>query len=164
MELKFYEIQKFPKYIFFITIFLIWLVPFFLLMVEASFQITVGFILFLIISFISQVLLYFLFVKSTLVTSFNEEILSVHWEIYKHKFFYEEFSFNDILVYDIISYRFIGYGYRLTKKYGTVYNSKGNFGLLLKLKNKTKYTIGTQKPEQILAILNNLKLNYNEKH
>ena len=56
----------------------------------------------------------------------------------------------------IIDYGFIGgWGIRLTRKYGTVYNISGSKGLLLSLKNGKKILIGTQQEDELREFLDN---------
>lgn len=50
---------------------------------------------------------------------------------------------------EIIRYGFVGFGLRLSIKYGTVFNVKGNQGLQLQLKSGRKILIGTQQPETL---------------
>lgn len=45
---------------------------------------------------------------------------------------------------------FIGYGIRFTGTYGTVYNAKGNRGLLIRKKNGRRLMIGTQQSDALL--------------
>jgi hypothetical protein len=54
---------------------------------------------------------------------------------------------------EIINYAFVGYGIRFSTDYGTVYNAKGDIGLLLQKKDGKKILIGTQLPEQLASIL-----------
>jgi hypothetical protein len=67
-----------------------------------------------------------------------------------------KFKWERIEKAEIISYGFVGYGLRLGSRYGTVYNIKGNKGLLLKLKNERKFLIGTQQPEVLQQVLEQL--------
>ncbi len=78
--------------------------------------------------------------------------------VIKHLYFVKkEWKWSDIQSAKIIKYGFVGYGIRLSLNHGTVYNIKGNKGMLIQLKNGKKRLIGTQKPEElskvILAIL-----------
>ncbi len=55
---------------------------------------------------------------------------------------------------EIIQYGFIGgWGLRLWTKYGTVYNTGGNKGLALVLKNGKKYLIGTQRDIELKTFI-----------
>ncbi len=54
---------------------------------------------------------------------------------------------------ELIEYDFVGWGLRLSTKYGTVYNTKGNIGLALELDNGKKYLIGTQKLNDLKKVL-----------
>jgi len=62
---------------------------------------------------------------------------------------------KDIEKAEIVKYGFVGYGWRLSFKYGRVYNTKGNKGLFIITKNKKKILIGTQQPEKLKIIVEN---------
>ncbi|QEC51013.1 hypothetical protein EDD80_101535 [Anseongella ginsenosidimutans] len=53
----------------------------------------------------------------------------------------------------IIQYKFVGLGYHVSMRYGTVYNVKGNLGLRIVKKDGTEYLIGTEKPDELQAAL-----------
>lgn len=59
----------------------------------------------------------------------------------------------DVKSAKIITYKFVGYGLRLSANYGTVYNVSGNKGLSLELFNGKKYLIGTQKEMELQSVL-----------
>jgi hypothetical protein len=52
---------------------------------------------------------------------------------------------------EIVRYPFVGYGIRYSSQYGTVYNARGQWGLLILKKNGEKLLVGTQKPDELLA-------------
>ncbi|MRS59995.1 hypothetical protein [Larkinella terrae] len=60
---------------------------------------------------------------------------------------------NDVLKAEIITYNFVGYGIRYSNQYGTVYNAKGNSGLLIYKKTGSKLLIGTQKPKELRQVI-----------
>lgn len=66
-------------------------------------------------------------------------------------------SWNEIEEAEIITYSFVGYGWRLSFKYGKVYNIKGNKGLRLKLKNDKKLVIGTQQEKPLQKAMDQIK-------
>lgn len=68
-------------------------------------------------------------------------------------FFKKTIDIKRIINTELINYSFVGYGVRISSKYGTVYNVKGNTGLAIILDNRKKYLIGTQKPEELKAVL-----------
>lgn len=69
-------------------------------------------------------------------------------------FFQKEFLWEEIESAEVINYGFVGgWGIRMGTNYGTVYNVKGNKGLFLKLKNGKKRLIGTQRPEELQKIV-----------
>lgn len=59
-------------------------------------------------------------------------------------------QWKDIESAKVVNYGFVGgWGIRLWTKYGTVYNTKGNKGLAIELKNGEKFLIGTQKEAEL---------------
>lgn len=63
-------------------------------------------------------------------------------------------KWQDVKYAEIISYGFVGYGIRFTAEYGTVYNAKGNIGLLVQKKDGSRLLIGTQRPDELLSAVN----------
>ena len=96
------------------------------------------------------VLLFFLFSK--LKTNITAEEIQL-----KHLLFFKtSFKWAAIETAEIVTYGFVGYGIRLSIKYGTVYNVKGNQGLQITLKNGKKYLIGTQQPTKVNEVIEKL--------
>ena len=63
-------------------------------------------------------------------------------------------SWEEIKNAEIVNYGFVGgWGIRLSTKYGTVYNMKGDKGLAIELLNGKNFLIGTQKPNELTAML-----------
>ena len=63
-------------------------------------------------------------------------------------------NWKEIKNAEIVNYGFVGgWGIRLWTKYGTLYNMKGDKGLAIALTDGKKFLIGTQKPEELTAIL-----------
>ncbi|MBT8178997.1 MAG: hypothetical protein KJO94_06635 [Eudoraea sp.] len=68
----------------------------------------------------------------------------------------KRFSIREIASAEVVTYGFVGYGLRISLKYGTVYNIKGNKGLAIIMKNGKKYMIGTQHPAQVAEVVKHL--------
>jgi len=101
----------------------------------------------IILVIMTIVLLFFW--RSAMITKINQEKVFI-----KHLlFFKKEFLWNDIQSAEIVKYPFVGYGIRISLDHGTVYNVKGNMGLLLKLNDGRKRLIGTQKPEELRKVV-----------
>ncbi len=66
------------------------------------------------------------------------------------------FKWEEIERIEPVTYGFVGYGLRLSLKYGTVYNVKGNKGLSIYLKNGRRYLIGTQLQDSMRQYLTEL--------
>lgn len=63
-------------------------------------------------------------------------------------------NWNEVKTAQVVNYGFVGgWGIRLWTGYGTVYNTKGNIGLAIELKNGKKFVIGTQKETELQKIL-----------
>ena len=63
-------------------------------------------------------------------------------------------AWKEIKSAQTLNYGFVGgWGIRLGTKYGTVYNTKGNKGLAIELKNGRKFCIGTQKEAELNRIV-----------
>ena len=65
-------------------------------------------------------------------------------------------KWEEIKQVEPVSYGFVGYGLRLSLKYGIVYNARGNKGLAIYLKNGRKYLIGTQIQDRMIQTITEL--------
>ena len=69
----------------------------------------------------------------------------------------KEIPWDQIDTAEVINYGFVGgWGIRYSANYGTVYNTKGKMGVLIKLKKGGKFIIGTQRPEELKSFLDKL--------
>ena len=69
----------------------------------------------------------------------------------------KQFLIADIESAEVVTYTvLVGYGLRYSPKYGTIYNIKGNKGLLITMKNRKKFMIGTQHPTQVGEVVKHL--------
>lgn len=91
----------------------------------------------------------FLFVKLSIMID-NEKIM-YGWNIPNKEL--NEISFAEISSYSIVEYKFVGYGYRISKVYGTVYNVSGNIGLQIVKKSGEKILIGTHRADELKEAL-----------
>lgn len=107
-----------------------------------------------IFSLILPVLFLLLFYAVQLKTEITRETLSFRFVPFAKR----TIPWKDMETFKVINYGFVGgYGIRLTMKYGTVYNIKGNKGLFVKLKNGKTFIVGTQKPEALEKTIQQLK-------
>ena len=97
----------------------------------------------------------------TLITSLEVEITQTHigfkWEPFQRSF--RKIDLMEVKRMDVISFKFIGYGYRLSTRHGICHIVKGNKGVQIELSSGKKYLIGTQKEEQIKLV--NAKIHEN---
>jgi hypothetical protein len=70
-------------------------------------------------------------------------------------FMQKKLSWDSIQSAEIVDYGFVGYGIRMSRKYGTVYNTNGSKGVYLVLGNGKRFVIGTQAPEELSKVLEN---------
>lgn len=71
-----------------------------------------------------------------------------------------EIHVNDIRECHVIEYTFVGWGYRLTRKYGAVYNVDGNKGLHIVRKSGRRVLIGTHHVVELKKIIEALRLEH----
>src|SRR6056297_3174566 len=64
-------------------------------------------------------------------------------------------NWTEIKSAEIVNYGFVGFGIRMGTKHGTVYNTKGNKGLAVRLKSGEKFVIGTQQEKELNEIIQN---------
>jgi len=104
----------------------------------------------------AELLPYFLYVLTVLFFAFTKlKVVVTNNEIcIRHLiFFKKKISLTEIEESRITDYGFVGYGIRIARKYGTVYNVKGNQGVALTLKNGKRYLIGSQKAKELLQAI-----------
>jgi hypothetical protein len=96
---------------------------------------------------------YFFYVNE-LRTNISQEAIHVQFYPYTSRSVrWDEVAHCEVMPYDFVG----GWGVRLFTKYGTVYNVCGGKGLFVQLKNKQKFLIGTQKPEELQRIVEQLQ-------
>ncbi len=66
-------------------------------------------------------------------------------------------AWSDVDSCELVQHKFVGYGYKVTKAYGLVYNCSGKHGLWLTKKSGEKILVGTMKVEEMKNCL--LRLN-----
>jgi hypothetical protein len=110
--------------------------------------------LILIIS-VFQIPLILSMLLARLIIRVDNEFLYYGWNLPTNDL--NKINIADISTTEIINYKFLSYGYGLTKKYGTVYNASGNQGLLIKKQSGEKILLGTRKAQKLADTLNNLK-------
>ncbi|PMD99258.1 hypothetical protein BWI97_02330 [Siphonobacter sp. BAB-5405] len=86
-------------------------------------------------------LFYFISLKTVVVG----DVLEIQFS----PFVTERIRPNEVVRTELITYGFIGYGYRFSKQYGTVFNAKGSTGVLIYKNRGEKVLIGTQQPEAL---------------
>ena len=108
-----------------------------------------GLIVFAIISF-GFLVLFWLF---KLKTAIDEKEIRINFFPLASK----TVEWKEVKSAQVINYGFVGgWGIRLFTKYGTVYNTRGNKGLALELKNGKKFLVGTQKMEELSEVVGNV--------
>ena len=69
-------------------------------------------------------------------------------------FFKKQILWSQIQSAEIVDYGFLGgWGFRYSRKYGSVYNVSGRIGLAIVLTNNQKLVIGTQRPKELKKVL-----------
>ncbi|HEY6083106.1 MAG TPA: hypothetical protein VIU45_06580, partial [Chitinophagaceae bacterium] len=93
----------------------------------------------------------YLLYRTRLDTKIDTEGIAWRWQPFQRK--YRKILWKDIAEVTVIKYFPLGYGWHLSPRYGEVYNTGGNRGLLLTFSNKRKLLIGTRRPDEISALL-----------
>jgi len=153
-EALFYEEQRFTQW----WLWFVWIVlfgiaigNFFELSFSVAHFIAVGSVVLEtenLIPIIILILVLVLFRMLTLKTAITSDSIHIHY----FPLFSKKWKWEAIQTAEVITYGFVGYGIRISFKYGMVYNVKGNKGLALHLKNGQKLVIGTQKPEELAQL------------
>jgi len=92
--------------------------------------------------------------KVKLTTILDEEKISYGWNMPTGEL--NVINLKDIKEWKVIRYTFVGYGYRLSFKYGSVHNMSGNKGLFIVTDKGEKILIGTQRMEELAKVLSDL--------
>jgi len=144
MNTKFTEIQKFTQW-------WVWLIMLSFLVIPLYSFIYGGFSEALKSSLIVFVIILFYLLK--LQTEIDQKGVRMSYFPFVSKFT----KWSDVKVVSVISYGFVGgWGIRFWTKHGTVYNVRGNKGLLVKLKSGKTFVIGTQKEAELKSVLKEL--------
>ncbi|MBZ0326578.1 MAG: hypothetical protein K8F54_03155 [Altibacter sp.] len=157
MKIEFKEEQKFTQWWLWIVLIGIGILPIFgmykQLILGEKFgdnpMSDFGLIIFCVIIFGVIALFWFMRLKTEID---ENEIRMKFFPFVKKKVHWKE-----IKSVEIVNYGFVGYGIRIGSKYGTVYNTNGNKGLAIELKNGKKFVIGTQKVSELNKIVEKAK-------
>ena len=104
----------------------------------------------LIIFLLSMLAFVVFFWKMELRTNVDNETIRIKFFPFTSKLI----KWEEIAQAEVVNYGFVGgWGIRLGTKYGTVYNTRGQIGLALQLKDGKKLCIGTQKKEELSKIV-----------
>ncbi len=95
------------------------------------------------------VLLLFLLLRLTIIIDASG--IRYGWNIIPGRL--NRLGWSDIESGRLIKYGFVGYGYRISRKHGIVYNVSGSRGLQLVRKNGSKILLGTSRPQEMDSVL-----------
>jgi len=109
-------------------------------------------LVFIVLAIALLYLIYYLQLRTTI----NKDGVSFNYRPALNR----NYSWRDIDRVEIIDYGFVGYGFRWWPKHGWIYNVGGSIGLKVYLANGKFFTIGTQNPEKLKDVLNQLKIDY----
>lgn len=97
-----------------------------------------------------MVLLAIFFGSIKLATTIDSDSIDIHLS----PFVSTSIPIDEIRSAQVVDYGFVGgWGIRVSTKYGTVYNVKGRIGLALEMEDGRRLCVGTQKGDEIQAIL-----------
>jgi hypothetical protein len=89
-----------------------------------------------------------------LTTIIDDEKIAFGWNMPTGEL--NEIPLHEISEWSIIKYSFVGYGYRVSRKYGSVHNLSGNKGLFIVTRSGDKILIGTHKLRELKMLLEKL--------
>ena len=147
MKPLFTEKQRFNQWWLWLLLAVSLAVPAILLFKEAS-EKSGGFSGLIII--LSVIILFVVLRMTTVVTKENIQLTYF-------PFVNKTINLADIETMKVINYGFVGgWGIRFWTQFGTVYNVRGNKGLHIKFKNGKQLVIGTQKPQELEKVVEQL--------
>lgn len=155
MKIQFKEEQKFTQWWLWLILIGIGVLPIFglykQLFLEEKFgdhpMSDFGLIIFSVFIFGLITMFWFLRLK----TEIDQNQIRIHFFPFVRK----KINWKEVKSAEIVNYGFVGgWGIRLWTQYGTVYNTKGNKGLAIELRNGEKFLIGTQKEAELNKIVN----------
>lgn len=110
-----------------------------------------GLIIFAI--FMVAFVMFFLIMRLILVID-NAGVFVHFFPLFKRKV-----DWDKIEQLEIVNYGFVGgWGIRLTKQFGTVYNISGRWGLLVSMKGGDRFCIGTGRNEELQELIKSIDL------
>ena len=112
-----------------------------------SIQSGTGQIVFIVVMVAFAVLMFCSFYFSKLSTRIYEDKIEYGWNIPTNDM--NILYWSDVKSINMINYSFVGYGYRLSTIYGTVYNAKGDIGIQIIKKNGEQLLIGSNKTDEL---------------
>jgi hypothetical protein len=86
-----------------------------------------------------------------LTTIIDEEKIAYGWNMPTAEL--NEIRLQDIKEWSVISYSFVGYGFRLSRKYGSIHNLSGSKGLQIITRSGERILIGTHQAEKLKDVL-----------
>ena len=92
-----------------------------------------------------MIVILFMFSSLNLKTSIDQNVIRMAYGIFGSK----KIKWSEVETVDVVDYGFVGYGMRFSRNHRTVYNVDGKYGLFITLKSGKKFTIGTQKKEEL---------------
>lgn len=86
-----------------------------------------------------------------LTTIIDEEKISYGWNMPTDDL--NELRFSEVSEWSVIRFHFLGFGYGVNYRYGTVHILSGKYGLFLKTNKGDKVLIGTHKAEELKKVI-----------
>jgi hypothetical protein len=94
-----------------------------------------------------------------LTTIIDEEKIRYGWNMPTDEL--NEIRLEDIKEWSVIRYGFVGYGYRTSRKYGTIHNLSGSKGLQIETRSGEKVLIGTHQADKLSSVIQQIKTSGN---
>jgi hypothetical protein len=107
-----------------------------------------------LLSSVLFVIIFWAYKTVKLTTQIDDEKIVYGWNMPTGEL--NEIPLSKIREWSLIRYTFVGYGFRISPKYGSVHNLSGNKGLFIVTESGDKVLIGTHKLRELKAVLEQL--------
>ena len=157
MKLLFQEQQKFNQWWLWLLLATVALVPFYAFLQIFTTSDDIGEKLLNNKSILIPFAVFMVVIGFFLITKLKTEIDQEELRLKFFPFTKKTVKWSEVKSANVIQYGFVGgWGIRLYTQYGTVYNTRGNKGLAIELKNGDKFLLGTQKQIELTKIIEKL--------
>ena len=102
----------------------------------------------LVVFAFAMLLFLYWFYSMKLITRIDDKGISVYFFplVKRH------YAWDEISSVEMVRYGYVGWGIRISSKFGLVYNTQGREGIFVHLKNGKKFVVGSGKLEELTQV------------